>query len=46
MYILVIDVGTSSIRGVLFGAAGKPLFVHQIPYQPDFLDGGWVEQDP
>lgn len=46
MYILVIDVGTSSIRGVLFGAAGEPLFVHQIPYQPDFLDGGWVEQDP
>ncbi len=46
MNILVIDVGTSSIRGVLFGTAGEQRFVHQISYQPDFLDGGWVEQDP
>lgn len=46
MNILVIDVGTSSIRGVLYADSGKQLFVHQIAYQPDFLEGGLVEQDP
>lgn len=45
MHILVIDVGTSSIRGVLYDPAGKELFCHQIEYQVHFLDGTHAEQD-
>lgn len=46
MHILVIDVGTSSIRGVLYGGDGRPCFTHQIAYHPDFGADGLVEQDP
>ena len=46
MNILVIDVGTSSIRGVLYDGGGRPRFTHQIAYQPDFLEEGLVEQNP
>ena len=31
MNVLVIDVGTSSIRGVLYDGKGGRLFCHQIP---------------
>lgn len=46
MHFLIIDVGTSSIRGVLYHVSGEQLFVHQISYHPDFLEEGWAEQDP
>lgn len=44
MNILVIDVGTSSIRGVLYDAKGQELFVHQIGYQVRFFDEIYAEQ--
>ncbi len=43
--VLVIDVGTSSMRGIVFGPRGEKLFSHQVPYRPTYLDGGRVEQD-
>ena len=42
---LVIDVGTSSMRGIVFGAGGEKRFSHQVPYCPTYLEGGRVEQD-
>lgn len=42
---LVIDVGTSSMRGIVFGPRGEKRFSHQVPYRPTYLDGGRVEQD-
>lgn len=45
MNILVIDVGTSSIRGILYDKQGKKLFCHQIPYQVQFTGGILAEQD-
>ena len=44
MSILVIDVGTSSIRGVLYDEKGTEIFCHQIPYQVHFIDGTHAEQ--
>lgn len=44
MYLLVIDVGTSSIRGVLYGPRGEELFVHQIPRQVRFFGEIYAEQ--
>lgn len=44
MNILVIDVGTSSIRGILYDGNGRQLFCHPIPYQVHFLDGIRAEQ--
>ena len=38
MNILVFDVGTSSIRGVLFNNFGIPAFIHGIPYQVEFFN--------
>ena len=34
MNILVIDVGTSSIRGILYRGNGEKVFVKQVKYQP------------
>ena len=45
MHILVIDVGTSSIRGILYDKQGKKLFCHQIPYQVHFAKGILAEQN-
>lgn len=45
MNILVIDVGTSSIRGILYDDRGKRLFCHQIPYQVRFIGSILAEQD-
>ena len=46
MNILVIDIGTSSMRGILYRENGEKVFTKQIRYQP-FHDGeGRVEQDP
>lgn len=44
--ILIIDVGTSSIRGILYDSQGRELFSHQIKYQVHFLGNGMAEQDP
>lgn len=44
MHILVIDVGTSSIRGVLYDPQGQELFVHQIGYQVHFFGEIYAEQ--
>ncbi len=43
---LVIDVGTSSMRGVLFNGLGQKLDIQRRHYSPLFLDHGKVEQDP
>lgn len=45
MNILVIDVGTSSIRGVLYDLKGRQMFCHQIAYRVNFIDGIRAEQD-
>ena len=41
---LVIDVGTSSMRGVVF-AGGKKAFVSRCAYQPEYGANGVVEQN-
>ena len=46
MNTLIIDIGTSSMRGILFDEAGEKLAVHQVRYQPDKLPDGRIEQDP
>ncbi len=46
MNVLVIDVGTSSMRGILFDHQGKRLTEKQKFYQPVYLEHSWVEQDP
>ncbi len=46
MNILVIDVGTSSMRGVIFTHDGQKLFCKQAAYRPLYLEDGWVEQPP
>ncbi|MEY8523082.1 FGGY-family carbohydrate kinase [Lachnospiraceae bacterium 38-10] len=46
MNTLVIDVGTSSIRGVLYNKLGETLFCHQIGYQVHYFGEGFAEQDP
>ena len=45
MNILVIDAGTSSIRGILYNKCGKSLFCHQIPYEVRFKGSVLAEQD-
>lgn len=46
MNVLVIDVGTSSMRGILFDHQGNHLTEKQKFYQPVYLEHSWVEQDP
>ena len=46
MNILVLDVGTSSMRGVLYGDDGKALFTHQVPYRVNTVSQTIVEQAP
>lgn len=46
MNILVLDVGTSSMRGILFSAEGTELLSKQCLYRADYMEEGWVEQDP
>lgn len=45
MNILVIDVGTSSIRGVLYDGQGRRLFCYQIACQVRFTGNVLAEQD-
>ena len=44
--IIVIDVGTTSIRGVLYDAGGRVLTINQHPNSPQYLPDGRVEQVP
>ncbi|MBQ8307059.1 MAG: hypothetical protein IJX90_12685 [Blautia sp.] len=46
MNVLVIDVGTSSMRGILYRESGEKVFTKQLRYQPVHGDDGEVEQDP
>ena len=46
MGIAVLDIGTSSMRGILYGGKGKKLFTEQVMYSPVYLPGDRVEQDP
>ena len=46
MNVLVIDVGTSSMRGILFDHCGYCLSEEQRQYQAEYLEDSRVEQDP
>lgn len=46
MNILVLDVGTSSMRGILYSAEGIELASEHCKYRAEYLENGWVEQDP
>lgn len=46
MNILVIDVGTSSMRGILFDHSGRCISEKQELYQASYLENSWVEQNP
>ena len=46
MGIIVLDIGTSSMRGIMYEDNGKKLFTKQIAYSPVYLEHGWVEQNP
>lgn len=46
MFVYVIDVGTSSMRGILYDPNASVLFKKQISYHPDYYSDGRVEQDP
>ena len=46
MNILVLDVGTSGMRGILLTHAGRELSVRRRAYHPVYLEDGWVEQNP
>jgi glycerol kinase len=45
-YILAIDQGTSSTKTILFDETGNAVAKGSTPLKTNFLDGGWVEQDP
>lgn len=44
--ILVIDLGTSSMRGVLYDEFGQNKKMIQVHYRPEYLANNRVEQDP
>lgn len=44
--ILIIDVGTSSMRGVLYYPNGYSHKIIQETYSPEYLNDNYVEQDP
>ncbi len=44
--ILILDIGTSSTRGILFDRAGKEIWIKQIPYDPMYFGTIYVEQEP
>lgn len=44
MNILVVDVGTSSMRGVLYDNGGKPLVIRRVRYKSRARGNGTVEQ--
>lgn len=46
MNTLIIDIGTSSMRGILFAEDGRKLDVQQVKYQPTKYADGRIEQSP
>ncbi len=46
MSILVLDVGTTSMRGILYDMTGKKLSVCQLPNHVKFEINGWVNESP
>lgn len=44
MNILVVDVGTSSMRGILFTSEGKVLAERQNLYSATYMENSWAEQ--
>lgn len=46
MNLLIIDIGTSSMRGILFDEQGEKLAFHQVKYQPEKFSDGRIEQNP
>ena len=44
--VLVIDIGTSSMKGVLYDRFGKIQQMFQVQYSPEYLPSDRVEQDP
>ncbi len=45
-YILVLDVGTTNIKGLAFSEDGELLEDKEIKTEPIYPKPGWVEQDP
>lgn len=45
-YVIGIDLGTSGVKCLLVDADGNILDNCVVSYKPDFLEGGYVEQDP
>lgn len=46
MNLLVIDIGTSSMRGILYREDGRKTLIGQIKYKPDYGENHAVEQKP
>ena len=46
MSILVLDVGTTSMRGILYGTDGRQLAIAQYPNHVEFLPDGVVNESP
>ena len=46
MKLAVIDVGTSSMRGILYGEDASILYSHQVKYKVQYLSETMAEQDP
>lgn len=44
-YLLALDQGTSSSRALLFDRGAQPVATHAVPFQCQFPQPGWVEQD-
>ncbi|MGL4382829.1 MAG: FGGY family carbohydrate kinase, partial [Bacilli bacterium] len=44
-YVLALDLGTTSIRGILFDQEGKICGVEQKEFTQHFPQVGWVEHD-
>jgi len=44
--LIALDVGTTSLRAVLFDVCGRALHVERRFCEPRYLDGGQVEEDP
>jgi glycerol kinase len=45
-YVLALDQGTTSSRGILFDTQGRPVAVSQKPFTQSYPKPGWVEHDP